>query len=182
MEPSRTSYAEHNNRTTFPRGPCATVFANMAPSEECVALFNNLREWDNEAVAAQLERNPELWSATRPKDMTVSYRQDMVWMLGEVAPTPLSVAVRMARKEDKKLGADMVESMLEVLSVSYPKTPKGNLFLLVSNLIAFSLSFLLLATARNNRTATGNDPFIRQSRLLFTKPCFTDSGTLQSSL
>ncbi|KAI8999903.1 hypothetical protein DFJ74DRAFT_714695 [Hyaloraphidium curvatum] len=99
----------------------------MPAPEDASALFESILRWDADAVAAALQRDQELWAAQLPgKGVSLNHRRDVAWMLGDVSPTPLSVAVRLARKDDKKKGAEMVKAMLQVLETqpsSYWKRP-----------------------------------------------------------
>jgi hypothetical protein len=110
----------------------------MAPTPESESLFERLKAWDAEAVAVELSKDPSLWSAAARKDVRLGSRQEVAWMLGEVAPTPLSVAVRLARKDDRKKGAEMVRKMLEVLEVGR-NTLLSNQHCRISFVCSFSL-------------------------------------------
>lgn len=91
----------------------------MAPTAMAETVYEKLLAWDAAGAADLLAKDPELWGqAPAARRLSVHFRKDVAWMLGDVAATPLSVAVRLTRKEDRKQGTDMVRALLEVFKVS----------------------------------------------------------------
>lgn len=113
-------------------------------------IFDSLFAFDTEAVVTHLKNDPTLWSATSPVPVNVAYRPEAAFMLGDdVAATPLSVAVRLAKKLDKRKGGDMIKEMLKVLEVSSLLQSHPQPLLLISPLLSCCEKF------RPNPTATG---------------------------